>query len=165
MGNRVYVSGKVKDELVFKQIRDVLWIRIDAREYYKKANPHLTLIPQFSVKDEDLDEVKSIINSKNFEGEELNVKTLSVYENIHEPYVVQLDIGHSMRDKIESLIDELSEYSKTTIKDPASLHITLFKTKGWWDDIPKDVKVRIQQEIMMNRFRDTELSGTEIDIS
>lgn len=164
MGNRVYVSGNVKDELRIKQIRNILWTRTNAQEFYHKKHPHLTLVPAFAVKEEDVDDVKSVVENAGFEGEKLQINTLCLYENLHKPYVVQLNIEHNMRDKIDSLVEDLEPYSTTNITYPASLHITLFKTEGWWDTVPRSMKKRLQDEVMLNQLPNTEISEVEVDV-
>jgi len=164
MANRVYISASVKDELRFKQIRNLIWARTNAQEYYKKKTPHLTIVPAFGVQHENLDDVKSIVDDASFKGKDVTVDTVSVYENIHKPYVVQLNVSHDFHNEIDNLISQLEEYSHGNIRYPASPHITLFKTKGYWDTVPEDMKLRLQNEIMVTQLPNTELSGTEIDI-
>ena len=163
--NRVYVSGKLEDELQIKQLRNYIWVATNASEYYKKKDPHITIVPAFDVPDQHLSKVKEIINQKRFKGEHIDVNTLSVYENIHKPYVVQLDAEHSMHSKIQRLIRELQPYAERDIRDPPSPHITLFKTQGWWDTVPDEVKVAIQFEVMSNvGIRDTEIRGVKTEV-
>jgi 2'-5' RNA ligase len=164
MGNRVYVSGNVKDELRIKQIRNTLWTRTNAAEYYQRKHPHVTIVPAFQVKDSDVSKVKSIVNDVNFEGENLEINTLCLYENLHKPYVVQLNVRHNMEDKIETLINDLEELTGSNLNYPASLHITLFKTKGWWDTVPVEMSKRLQDEVMFNQFPDTQISDVRVDV-
>lgn len=164
--NRVYVSGRLTNELQLKQLRDYLWVVTDAHEYYKKKEPHITLIPGFTVKRGHMEDVESVINNYRFSKREITVKTLSVYENIHKPYVVQLDVEYSFRNELQELIDQLREYAKTSIEYPASPHITLYKTEGWWDTIPREKRKRLQEEIMSSvGIRDTELSRIKMNIA
>lgn len=162
---RVYVSGRLKDELQLKQLRDYLWVCINASEYYKKKEPHITIVPAFNVKDDDIDDVKDVIRNIRFDGESVAINTLSVYENIHKPYVVQLDIEYSIESKIDALISQLSKYATNGIKYPNDPHITLFKTQGWWDTIPLDKRRRLQKEISSTTgILDTEISSIKIEV-
>ena len=164
MANRVYISGKVKDELQIKQIRNILWTRTKAREFYHKKDPHLTIVPAFGVKESDVENVRSVVDGIDFTGEQLEVNTLCLYENVHKPYVVQLDVQHNMQDKINTLIQELDQYSTNSISHPASLHITLFKTQGWWETVPREMKKRLQDEVMLSQLPDTEISDVKVDV-
>lgn len=164
--NRVYVSGRLTNELQLKQLRNYLWVATDAHEYYKKKDPHITLIPGFSAKEGHIEDVRDVIENYRFSNTKVTVRTLSVYENIHKPYVVQLDVEHNFHNEIEELIDQLSEYAKTDIDYPDSPHITLYKTEGWWDTIPRDKRKRLQEEIMCSvGIRDTELSRIEMKVA
>lgn len=163
--DRVYVSGRLTNELRLKQLRNYLWAAIDARKYYKKKEPHITIIPGFAAKDGRLEKVESIINNHEFSNRHIKVNTLSVYENIHKPYVVQLDVEHEFHKEIKQLISKLQRHAKTDITYPNSPHITLFKTEGWWDTIPRENRKRLQEEIISNvGIRDTRLSKIETNI-
>lgn len=163
--HRVYVSGKLKDELKIKQLRNYIWVAVNAHEYYRKKDPHITIVPPFNVEEDDISTVESIIDDKRFKGHDIEAKTLSVYENIHKPYVVQLDVEYNIENKIESLIDELEPYASGQIRKPKSPHITLFKTQGWWDTVPQETKESIQYEIVSTvSIRDTEISRVTTEI-
>jgi len=164
MTNRVYISGNVKDEMRIKQIRNLIWTRTKAHEFYKKKHPHVTLVPRFSVKDKNLEEVKSIVDQTSFEGEELEVTSLCMYENIHEPYVVELNLRHDMESKIDSLVKQVDSCVSSSVNYPNSLHITLFKTQGWWDDIPVRLKKKLQDEIGHINMEKTQISDVRVDV-
>ncbi|EGQ44123.1 MAG: hypothetical protein J07AB43_01820 [Candidatus Nanosalina sp. J07AB43] len=161
--DRVYVSGRLTNELQLKQLRDYLWVVTGAEEFYKKKKPHMTLVPGFTVKDGRMDRVRNIIDNHRFRNRKIQVNRISVYENIHKPYVVQLDIEHGFHDELEHMIDQLDRHAKTSINYPNSPHITLYKTKGYWDTIPRDRKKRLQEEIMSGvGIRDTQISRVKI---
>lgn len=148
-----------------KQLRDYLWVVLDAREYYKKKTPHLTLVPGFTVDKNDLPEVKRIISDKDFRRKKVRVNTLSVYENLHKPYVVQLKVDYDIHDEITELVEELRPYAKGKVREPTSPHITLFKTTGWWDTIPREKRSRLQEEIVSTAgIRDTEISSVKVSV-
>jgi 2'-5' RNA ligase len=162
--NRVYISGRLTNELQLKQLRNYLWVVTDAHEYYKKKEPHVTLVPGFNVKDKHVQDVRDVVDNYRFVNRKIKVNSLSVYENIHKPYVVQLDVEYNFDNEIDELIDQLREYAKTDIDRPASPHITLYKTEGWWETIPREKRKRLQEEIMCNvGIRDSELSRIEIN--
>jgi 2'-5' RNA ligase len=157
----VYVSGKVKDEMQIRQVRDYVWVAIQAHEYYKKLDPHITIVPAMSVDEKNLDVVESIIDSTSFRGSPVEIKMLSVWKNIHRPYVVQLDVDLEFNNQIKELIEELRPYANNKLPYPDKPHISLFKTQGWWDDIPRETKKDLQHEIASAAsIRDTEISHT-----
>jgi len=163
--NRVYVSGRISDELQYKQLRNYLWVATGAEEYYKKKEPHMTIVPGFSVEDRHIGDVKNEVNSAPFINKKVEVNSLSVYENIHKPYVVQLDVNHDFHSEIDSLMNRLQPYAKSEINKPVSAHITLFKTQGWWDTIPKPKRKKLQQEVMSTvGLRDTEISSLKVKV-
>lgn len=165
MENRVYVSGRLKDELRIEQLRDYIWVRTNAREFYRRKDPHITILPGFKVSDEDLESVKRAVDVMSFENEPIQINTVGVYENIHKPYTVQLDAEHEMHDKIDRLIKTLEEYETSGLRHPDSPHITLFKTQGWWDTLPRDMKKSIQHEVMSSlMLKKTSISSVEIEV-
>lgn len=165
MENRVYVSGRLKDELRIEQIRDYIWVRTNAREYYRRKDPHITIIPPFTVSDSEIEDVEDEIKSVTFRGEKIEIKTVGVYENIHKPYTVQLDVEHDMHSKTDRLISTLSQYDTSGLRHPNSPHITLFKTQGWWDQVPEDMKKSIQHEVMSTlMLNETEISSVDIEV-
>jgi len=162
---RVYVSGKLKDELQIRQLRNYIWVATDAEEFYRQRDPHITIVPAFNAPEEKLDIINQIIDSKNFKHSEVRIKSLSVYENIHKPYTVQLDAEYDIRSEVDQLISELQPHAESEIRNPDSPHITLFKTQGWWDTIPKENRRAIQSEIMSTvGLRDTEISRLNTEI-
>lgn len=163
--DRVYVSGSLENELQLKQLRNYLWVSIDAHEHYKRIHPHITIIPGFNVREENTDKVKKIIRQTNLRGQNIRVNRLAVYENIHKPYVVQINIEYDIDEKIDNLISRLRPISKTNIRHPVSPHITLFKTQGWWDKLPRDKREILQEEVMSTvGLRDTEISSLNIEV-
>jgi 2'-5' RNA ligase len=163
--DRVYVSGSLDSELQLKQLRNYLWVSIDAHEHYKRLHPHITIIPGFNVREENTDKVRKIIRQTRFKGEEIRMKRLSVYENIHKPYVVQINIEYDIDEKINNLISRLKPLAKTDMREPVTPHITLFKTQGWWDELPQEKKEILQEEVRSTvGLRDTEISGVNIEV-
>lgn len=156
---RAYISARVKDELRIKQLRDRLWMMTDARRFYKKKNPHITVVPPFTVKEGCEREVERLVDDCPLKGREVEVNTLGVYENIHKPYVVLLDVDVEIEEVRNNLIDDLQQYVDGRIIEPVRPHITLFKTQGWWDEAEQDVKETLQYEIMNRHgFKNTEVS-------
>jgi 2'-5' RNA ligase len=162
--SRAYISARVKDELRIKSIRDKLWAIADAREYYKKVTPHITVIPPFTVKKGSEQNVEQLVEDSPLVGREVKVNRIGVYENIIEPYVVLLNVDVEIEDVRRDLLDELPEHTQGEIIEPVRPHITLFKTRGHWSEIDKDIRVRIQQEVIhMTTFQNTEVDKVEVD--
>lgn len=161
---RAYISARVKDELRIRQLRDQLWSITKAHKFYKKKIPHVTVIPPFTVKSGCEERVESLVEDTELKGREVKVNSVSVYQNIHNPYVVLLDVDVNIQDVRNELLTELPEYADGRIVEPSNPHITLFKTQGWWEDVDKDVKDKLQQEIMHRKMlADTSISHVEID--
>lgn len=161
---RAYVWAKPENILQFKTVRDEVWKVTKAEEYYVKKEPHITLIPPFSVKDGCKKDVKETFESFDIVGCDICVGSLSVYQNIHLPFVVMVNIEMSCSDKIDQLRDELSQFSRGNPTEVDNHHITLFKTQGWWSEIDDFRKRILQNEIMGRpRMKNTEVGSAYLN--
>lgn len=144
---RVYISAKPDKYLYVKSLRDELWRIVDARYDYMKSDPHITVIPPFSIDDDKTDQVDEIISGLRLKGQDVKVNGLSVYKNIHRPRVVMLDIEVDMESEREYLKKELKKLTDSNIRDPVNPHITLFKTSVNSGDVSDKLKQSLQNEI------------------
>jgi len=144
---RVYISAKPDKYLYVKSLRDELWRIVDARYDYMKKDPHLTVVPPFSIDDDKTDEVDEIVSNMRLKGKEIEVNGLSVYKNIHRPRVVMLDINVDIENEREQLKNELKGITNSKIRDPVEPHITLFKTSVNSSDVSDKLKQSLQNEI------------------
>jgi len=161
---RTYVLAKIEDELQVKEVRDVLWASLDARKYYKKVDPHITVIPPFTVKPGYKEQVTNLVTDTNISGREVTVNGVEVYKSIEEPYVVLLDVDVKIEDVRDQIMEKLQEYVDGKIVDPVSPHITLFKTQGWWEDIDDNTRGKLEKEVRhRNSLTNTEITNVKVD--
>lgn len=161
--SRAYISAQLTDELRIKSIRDYMAAVLKGDRFYERKDPHITVVPPFDVKEGHESDVISLIEDCPLIGREVQINTLGVYEHIHHPYVVLLDVDVEIDDVRERLMDELPKHTKRDLIDPVRPHITLLKTGSWWDGADEELKKRIQYEIMIQKsFRDTEISDVVV---
>lgn len=161
---RAYVYATVEEELRIKELRDVLWNVIDAGRFYKKKDPHITVIPPFSVMGGHKKDVLEIVGSELVSDKKVEIETIGVYENIHIPYVVLLRVNADVYSIADNLRPRLERYTDNGVPEPVTPHITLFKTQGWWDEIDDELKDELQQEIMhRNTIRDTTMDRLYVE--
>jgi len=145
---RAYVSASVKDELSVKRVRYSVWRAINKNSHYRTIEPHITIVPPFVMKEGHYRDVCDEVRRSELSGERLSVDSVSVYENLHKPYVVSLSLRGSMENKQDEMVDNLRQHARGPINDPADPHITLMKTKGGWDTVDRETKSRIQKAII-----------------
>lgn len=163
---RAYISAKIENELEVKKQRDTLWLVTGAHRYYKKVDPHITIIPPFTVKEGHEKDVESVVSKLNMIGKSVNVTDFNLYEDIQEPYVVMLSVDVDLQNERNVLMNELAPHTKGNIVEPVAPHITLFKTQGWWDDIDGETRKRLKYE-MDNRQSagDTKIRTVTVDFN
>lgn len=163
---RAYVSAKLKDELPLREQRDTIWNVINGSAYYKKVDPHITVIPPFTMKEGHEKDVKREVEQVDLKGTEVRMKEVDVYESIDKPYVVLVQVDTEIREKQLSLKESLEQYANGGIIQPPEPHITLFKTLGFWDDLPDGLSSRLEREINNRRpVRDTEIRSVTADVN
>lgn len=163
---RAYISAKVENEIEVKQQRDTLWQVTDAHRYYKKVDPHVTIVPPFTVKDGHEEDVQRIVDRLNVKGKTVEVTDIGFYENINDPFVVMLSVSVDLQRERDLLMEELPQHTKRNIIEPVTPHITLFKTQGWWDSIDVETKDKLQYEISNRQpVRDTRLKSATVDLN
>lgn len=167
---RAYISAKPENSIWIKTLRDEISVITEASPHYSKVSPHITVVPPFSLKDENREEVTKLAKQTGLEGKRVKINGLSVYSNIHNPLVLMLDIDVDMNGEREHLISQIKDYTNGSIKDPVDPHITLMKVKGRSKDlaediqIPNEVKKRIQREILYrSTFKDTKIDRVETE--
>jgi 2'-5' RNA ligase len=161
---RAYISAKLEHDLRLRSLRDRLYNCIDGSKYYRKIDPHITVIPPFNIKDGHEEEVQELVDKSSLTGKEVVINSLAVWENISKPYVVMLNISIDMEEERERLLDGLEGMTVNDIPQPVRPHITLFKTGEWYESHPERTKESIQQEIMdRNRFMDTKVHKVETE--
>jgi 2'-5' RNA ligase len=158
--------AKLEDELAIKQHRDVLWLVTGAHKYYKKVEPHITLIPPFTVQPGHEKDVQDIVSQLDVRGKKVKVTGINLYEDIEQPYVVMLSVNVDLEDEREELMEKLPQYANGKIIEPVSPHITLFKTQGWWSDIDVNTRDILKHELDNRRpSNTTEITNVSIDFN
>lgn len=158
--------AKVKDELAMKQHRDVLWLVTGAHKYYKKVEPHITLIPPFTVKPGHEKEVQNIVSQLNVRGKNVKVTGIDLYEDIDQPYVVMLPVDVDLEEERKELMEKLPPHAEGNIIEPVSPHITLFKTQGWWGEVDINTRDSLKHELDNRQpSNTTEITNVAIDFN
>lgn len=162
---RAYISAKLQDEMWIRRLRDDLYSLTGARLYYRKVNPHITVIPPFTFDGQKENEVRELVNDCPLKGRDVNVNGLSVWKNIDEPFVVMLDVDVEMQDVRDRMMTKLRNGLSANVSEPVDPHVTLFKTTGDWDDVSSDIKDSIEREIERRKtFKDTEIKKVELEL-
>lgn len=155
----VYVSTELRDKQRIEVLRDNMLWNIDADTFYKRVTPHITIVPPFLIPADNIDDFKEVIDNTELEDHHVEVNGAAVWRNIHKPYVVMLDVDAQIEQMCYELVSEAKQLGGYNFKEPVSPHITLFKSKGWWETVPDTVAWKLQTEIKRNRV----LPDTEID--
>lgn len=145
---RVYISAEVTDKLRLIALRDELYEFIDAPLYYRKVSPHITIIPQVIVEEGHKQEIREVAQTLSDRDIGVELISLGVWKNISNPYIILLDIRMDVDKLRNEIINELDKYTINTILNMRKPHITLMKTKGWPDKVPREITESIQYEIM-----------------
>lgn len=155
---RTYISAKLEDDLRLRSLRDEVYNCVNGSKYYKKVDPHITVIPPFNVKSGCEEEVENIVNDSKVTGNKVEINNLAVWENISKPYVVMLDVSVDLSDERDRLLEELKPIAAGKVTNPVRPHITLFKTGEWYENHPEKTRRSIQREIIdRTSFQDTKI--------
>lgn len=166
MAKSAYVGARLTDESRIENIRDSMINGSDGHGFYRKVKPHITIVPPFRIPEESVEDAKRIVDSIDIRDKSVEVLGTGVWKNIHKPYVVLLDIGVNYEKERNELVNGLDSVGAINFKEPVNPHITLFKTKGFWKDIPEDIKYPLQEQICKNRhIPDTEISEVKLIMS
>ena len=155
----VYVSTDLRDKKRIESIRDGIMWNLDAETFFKRVTPHITVLPPFMIPEHNLDEFEEAVHDAKLQDYNVKVNGASVWRNIRRPYVVMLDVDAQIEDVGGELRQTAEELGGYNFKEPVSPHITLLKSKGWWEHIPDTVAWRLQKEIKRNRV----VQNTEIE--
>lgn len=147
----VYVSTDLTDRKRIESIRDGMMWNLEAETFFKRVTPHITVLPPFMIPESNLDKFKEAVQQVRLPDNTVTVNGAAVWRNVRRPYVVMLDVDVKMGGLIRELRNEADELGGYNFKEPVSPHITLLKSKGWWESIPDTVAWRLQKEIKRNR--------------
>lgn len=160
---RAYISAKPDNTIWIKSLREELFRIREAPNYYQRKNPHITIVPPFSLNEDNVSDLKRAIDKVDLQGREISINGLSTYSNIHNPSVVMLNIDVDIEDEREMLMEEASQYANGNIPDPVNPHITLLKSYADRKEFPYSLKRRLQREIMeRNSFVDSKIGKIDV---
>lgn len=163
---RGYISAQVENELEVRHQRDIIWNIINATPYYKKVDPHITVIPPFTVKEGHEEDVKSLVEQTDIQGQPVKMEKIDVYEDIDEPYVVLLRVDVDIHEDRDWLMEKLPEHTKGGIVEPVTPHITLFKTLGFWDEVPDKMSEKLKREVESRPpVSDTKIRAVDVEFN
>jgi 2'-5' RNA ligase len=163
---RGYISAQIENELQVRSQRDIIWNIINASRYYKKVDPHITVIPPFTVKEGHEEDVKNLVEQTDIQGQPVKMEKIDVYENIDEPYVVLLRVDVDIHEDRNWLMEKLPEHTKGNMVEPVTPHITLFKTLGFWDKVPDKMSEKLKREIESRPpVSDTKIRAVEVEFN
>lgn len=164
---RAYIKAELKDRSWLTLLRDSVYSSVNAPRYYKKVNPHITIIPPFKIGDEKLDIVEQSIDKSDLDGKDVHIKSLSVWKNIMEPRVVMLDVDVDLSSSRDMLLNVLGENSATIYSDPVDPHITLMKLYDNMEvfHISRYIKEAIQDQIIdRNPRKETKIEKMTLEV-
>lgn len=165
MGNtRAYIYAKLQDEFEIRRIRDHMWRKTRGWRFYTSKDPHMTVVPPFTVDSDYKPAIIKIAKSSNLPGKEVSLNRIGVYSSIHKPFVVLIDASANIEDERLSVVNGIKNHCDVDPDEPVSPHITLFKTGSWWSDPPQSLKRSIQDEIIsIGEIGNTQISHVAVD--
>lgn len=162
---KAYIEAKLNNEHLVTSLRNRLYSSIGASYYYIKTSPHITIVPPFYIDSEDIDELHDIVENYDFSGKEVKTQHLMVWDSLSTPEYVMLDVDLDIKNKKEELKEELKELNTALVTDPVPYHVTLFSTRGWWDEPSVQLKRRLQMQIAdFDGIPDTSIRYTQAKV-
>jgi len=159
-----YVWAKPDKYMQLLQIRNRVHGLVDTNYYYRKQRPHITLIPSFKIYGDSREAIVEKVASSQIEGSKIHVNGLEVHEDTDNPYAVFLSVDIEDSKKVKNLCDKLEPYSRVPINSGVDNHISLFKTRGCWDEVPQEVSDRLSNEIkFQNTFDDLTIENVKVE--
>lgn len=162
----VYVSTELRDKQRIETIRDNMMWRLEAETFYKRVTPHITIVPPFQLPKENIGKFREVVNQVDNGEVDVKVNGAAVWRNLRNPYVVMLDVDVDLGHTHDYLVDRASMLGGFDFKDPVDPHITLLKSKGWWEVVPHTLMMKLQKEIHTNRMvQDTQITEVKLMVN
>jgi len=159
-----YVWAKPDKYMQLLKTRNRVHGLVDTDHYYRKQRPHITLIPSFKIQSNSRQQIVEKVAASGIEGTEIHVNGLEAHESTSNPYAVYLSVDIEGSEKIEQLTEDLQPYSKVPITSGVDTHISLFKTRGCWDEVPEEVSKRLSNEIeFQNTFDNLTIENVKVE--
>jgi 2'-5' RNA ligase len=145
--SRAYIYAKLEDEVLIRGLRDRIFRATNASKYYKKVEPHMTIVPPFEVKESHESAVKEVTCQSELDNSQIKFESLSSYTSPEKPYVVSLDVEWQLAQQREQLLDKLEPYLERSPSKEFEPHVTLLKVLVPDADVPDNIKSKIQHEV------------------
>lgn len=143
----LYVEAKLKKESKLCKIRNEIYDEADAYYYYDKKSPHITLVPPFWANSFGKGEINSLLDEYDFEGKDVEVNDLKLWESIDQPDYVMLDVDADLNGDIDELVSDIRELDAVSVNKPVPFHITLFSNSGWWEEPAMKLKRNLKEQV------------------
>lgn len=147
---RAYIEAKVSDVECITELRDSLYDQTGASTAYRKSQPHLTILPPFTIDKNEIPRVNELLEESGLVGRDIPITGVGVWPSIKNPRVVLLNSPINLKKNRQSLTENLRELGAVNMEDPVRPHITLFKTDNGYT-IDEHVKKSIQKSVWDNR--------------
>lgn len=123
-----YIEAKVADDDAIKRLRDDLFSVTQPDSDFRRKDPHVTIIPPFTIDAKDIPKVDDILSESPLLGEPLPIAGVGIWPSVQNPRVVLLDVDIDLEEERERLLSKLRDLGAVDIAEPVNPHITLFKT-------------------------------------
>lgn len=148
---RAYIEAKLSDERAIARLRDDIFEQTGASaEEYRRSEPHLTILPPFTIDASKSHLVDDLIEESGLLDRPIPVEGVGVWPSLNNPRVILLDTPVDIKAEREQLMEDLRDLGATDFKEPVCPHITLFKTDNGYE-VSDFVTDRIREAIWDNR--------------
>lgn len=151
MGNRYMITGELKNSEKIISIQDNMF-KICPRGKYRKADPHITIIPPFKISGDLQYKLQKFIKDIWNTEYEIQIEGAGVYPHLDNPRVILLDVTpiDELRSLRRKLVDWFTSKGIEFKYEPTPFHITLFKCDNGYT-LAEDRKKLLQTKLSENR--------------
>lgn len=125
-----YIEAKLSNSEEIISLRDEIYQYMPQKSSYYKVDPHITIIPKFSINCSFQDQLNKTISNLNMTETEITCHGLSVWPSLHNPRVILIDVSWNIEDERANLLNVIQECGGKVYHNPVSTHITLFKSQS-----------------------------------
>jgi 2'-5' RNA ligase len=147
---RAYVEAKLADETAIASLRDALYEETGVSGLYRKSDPHLTILPPFTIDKSATHVVNELLEDSALLGRKIPVKGVGVWPSLRNPRVILLDTPVDIAVERERLMNRLRDLGAVEMEEPVCPHITLFKTDNGYE-VEDHVRDAIRRAVWANR--------------
>ena len=147
---RAYIEAKLEDERRIRDIRDQVHRATRPGDKYCLKEPHLNIIPPFSIPEQNLSDLNDAVEDIGLVGREVPVDGAGVWPSLNNPRVALLDARIDLSSERNALLDTLSDLGAERILSPVDPHITLFKADSAHNVTAKTTR-NLQQAVWNHR--------------